>query len=398
MLKTAKVCFLCTAIIAVNQNVNAADIRLNGFASVGGGMVVDSGISRNHITGAENEATYTADAPTSGVYGEDFSFRPDTNYGLQLTANMGNGLGVTGQITGNGGEDFDAVVSWAYLSYKFNENYSVNIGRQRLPNFYYSDFIDVGYTYHWIRPPNTLVNTDGDSFEGFKFRANWPVGSWDVASEIYYGSESLSVVIETGTTTVNVHDIVGVTLKASNDWFSLRYTGRTLDVVLPDNPLSIAFQEATEDNPLGVDFHGIAANVNVGSVFAVAEWTTSLPDYNLYSFAEYSGVGDQTGWYISAGARFGSLTPHITYGEKETDYVGLPVLGPLAGGESHYTRSSNTLTVGLRWDFRPSVSFKIEYETVSDDSDAYFQDQAGGFGFGTPDEVDLISFSFDTIF
>jgi len=360
---------------------------------------LDSGVQRDHLLisstgGSEVPATFTADAATQGVYNEDWSFRPDSNYGLQITANLGDGLSATGQITGNGGLDFDAVVSWAYLSYEFNENYTLMVGRQRMPLFFYSDFIDVAYAYHWIRPPTTLANGEGDTVEGIKLRGTWVVGSWDISSDVYYGASSSEITRESGTFTVESNDLVGLVLKAGSDWLTLRATYLSSNAVISGNPIVDFLGEGTRDSPLESVFYGLAAQMNFGPAFMVAEWTENKNEDNYLAFAEIGGIEDTTGWYVSAGARFGNWTPHITYGETETDYRG----EPLSGGESNFTGGFSSITLGLRWDFHPSASFKIEYETRSDDSDDYFQNTAGGFGYGTRYEADVISFSFDTIF
>ncbi|BFM07963.1 hypothetical protein [Halioxenophilus aromaticivorans] len=390
-------------VVALAQTANAADVRLNGFMSVGAGKLLNSGTSRDHLStlllagvetgGGESPATYTADAATQGIYNEDLSFRPDSNYGLQITAALGDGLSATGQITGNGGENFDAVVSWAYLSYTFNDNYTLMVGRQRMPLFYYSDFIDVGYAYHWIRPPTTLAASEGDTIEGIKLRGTWLAGDWDISSDIYYGASKQEINRGGSQYTVESVDTGGFALKASNGTITLRASMLDSSAIISGNPLVQAFNQGTRDNPLQNTFYGLAAHINIANAFVVSEWTRNDNKENYLALFEVSGSEDTTGWYISAGARFGKVTPHITYGENESNYKGETLLG-----ESQFTGGFSSVTIGLRWDFHSSAAFKMEYETRSDDSDDYFQNSAGGFGYGDGYEADLISFSFDAIF
>ena len=47
-----------------------------------------------------------------------------------------------------------------------NAEWSAKAGRQRLPRFRYSDFLEVGHAYPWLRPPHavytaTFSNDDG---------------------------------------------------------------------------------------------------------------------------------------------------------------------------------------------------------------------------------------------
>ncbi len=396
--------FSCLSIaLSLMGNSHAADVRLNGFMSVGTGKLLDSGTSRSHLStlalfgvesgGSEAPATYTADASTQGIYNDDLSFRPDSNYGLQITAALGDGLSATGQITGNGGEDFDAVVSWAYLSYEFNENYTLMVGRQRMPLFFYSDFIDVGYTYHWIRPPTTLAASEGDTIEGLKVRGTWLAGNWDISSDIYYGASKQEIQREAGEYTVESVDTAGFALKASNGTITLRASLLNSNSIISGNPLVQVFNQGTRDNPLESTFYGLAAQLNLGTFFVVSEWTQNDNKENYLAQFEVSGSEDTTGWYLSTGARFGDLTTHITYGENETNYT-----GETFTGETEYVGGFSSVIVGLRWDFHNSASFKLEYESRTDDSDSYFQNSAGGFGYGDRYQADLVSFSVDTIF
>lgn len=59
----------------------------------------------------------------------------------------GENLSVTGQLVARG-DTSEVKAEWLYLSYQFNPNLRINVGRQRMPLFLYSDYMDVGYAYH----------------------------------------------------------------------------------------------------------------------------------------------------------------------------------------------------------------------------------------------------------
>jgi len=388
---------LTTAIIAagsiLGSGAQAADLRINGFLSVVGGLTTSEGVARNKFTGAESKATYVADGPTGGVYDDDISFKPDSNFGLQVSSNLGDGLSVTGQLTGSGGEDFDTNVAWAYISYDLNDNWNLQAGRQRLPLFFYSDFLDVGYAYHWTRTPQVLPGAFSDTFEGVKLAWMHSSDNWDWRASIYGGAGDTSE----GDVGIKTKDVLGATLKASNDWLQLRATYSMNDLVI-DSPNSTFFTrngvaQATDDNPLGYTFAGIGAHMTFDSVFVVTEYAFSEIEEVFAPDNSVVGADGTIGWYISSGIRLGNLTPHITYGVSEATFSQeTPSL------DTDSENASTTITLGVRWDFHPSAAFKAEFSTREDDSDDALQNDFGFFGNGEQNKVDVFTVGFDVIF
>ena len=118
---------------ALAVNVNAADIRWNGFASVAGGI---STSTAKRSDGQENELY---------GYDSDFNFRPETKLALQASSDLGNGLSVTAQAIARGADAYTMEMEWAFVTYEFGDSNRVNVGRMRIPFFMYSDYLDVGY-------------------------------------------------------------------------------------------------------------------------------------------------------------------------------------------------------------------------------------------------------------
>ena len=359
-------------------------ISINGFASIVAGMTLNEG------TWADNQtkAKFNADQANAGIYDDDLGFSPDSMYGLQIGVDLGDGLKLTGQITGNGGSEYDAKVSWAYLTYELDENWTVLAGRQRLPLFFYSDFSDVAYAYHWIRIP-TEVNVPVDTLDGVQLRYETNFGDWDARVQAYTGtSESSSEFFgEFG-----LKDSLGFVFYANNDWLQLRAT------VLDTNFYADALESNGQgsDDPVGVLFSGLAAHMDFGTYFVVAEMTNSKFDDALVG----SGTESVDSYYVSAGYRINSLTPHITYSASEEelvnavnadnfDGVNLSTLVPIGDA----TRKRESITLGLRWDFHPKAAMKAEYQMRSDKSD-----QAVTDADGDRLETDLLTVGIDVTF
>ncbi|MAZ86759.1 MAG: hypothetical protein CL693_03895 [Cellvibrionaceae bacterium] len=376
----------CLLAATIATSAQAADIRFNGFASVVAGMTTSEGsaIVRNAMNPAiiegTTDATFVADNPSSGVYDDDISFKPDTIFGLQVSANLGSGLTVTGQFTGAGGEDFDANVAWAYISYELSDSWTLVAGRQRLPFFFYSDFLDVGYAYHWMRPPvETQVAVD--TLDGIQFRHEGSAGSWDTRVQLYGGvSDNDS---ETLGDEVNLENAVGAVFYASNDWLQLRATHMVTDFYL--DAAGEIFGQG-EDDTVDADFTGFAAHMTLGNGFIVAEYVT----YEFDDAIQPVGWTTYEGAYISGGYRIGDFTPHITF-STENQEVEDSVYA--AAGLTDGDDSSDSITLGVRWDFHPQAAFKVEYQARSDESD----DNIEAY-YGDRNEVDVVSVGFDVIF
>ena len=378
---------LAAAVVFASVGVNAADVRLNGFASVVGGMTLSEGeLSNGEL------ATFVADDPSGGVYDDDLSFRPDSVFGLQISADLGDGLSVTGQITGNGGEDFDANVAWAYITYEFTPNWSVSLGRQRTQLFYYSDFLDVGYAYHWIRPP-TETNVPIDTTEGVTFNYFGSLGNWDNQFSLYGGTAEA---ISPNVGPIGVKNSFGLVAKTSSDWLQLRASYNSGEFYADTLVIPLFGVDQGEDNPVDQTFYGLAAHFTFGN-------TSLITEAMQYEFEDaLFGIGwtKFSGAYASLTHRIGSVTPHITYSVQEQelegaiylpDYTNLDLTQAVPIGDA--TEKSESITVGIRWDFHRAAAFKLEYQTRSDKSDAVVLATKGEAA-----EVDVVSAGIDVTF
>jgi hypothetical protein len=89
-----------------------AEVNISGFASVVAGQVLEgSGVAEFDLG-----PTFLADYPLVGAYDEDISFKPDTLFGIQFSADLLEGLTATAQVVSRGADDFSASFEWAYLS------------------------------------------------------------------------------------------------------------------------------------------------------------------------------------------------------------------------------------------------------------------------------------------
>lgn len=362
----------------LSGNSFAADsYRFNGFLSAAGGKTLD------------DDDTRRVDWPSNGVYDEDIDFRPDTILGVQLQFNVNDRLRATGQLVSRGGDGYGTGAEWAYASYKVDESLTLHAGRKRAPFYLYSDYLDVGYTYHWIRPPMEVYGDPFTSYDGFSANYQRAVASWDMASGFYAGSETYKDTTDSIDLSFDVKNILGGFVTFSNDIFTLRanyFTGMvslSFDEHLLEGGDS-PFEGITFYLPAGtpikedsrVNFWGGAIKADNGSLFAIAEYTKT----------DLNPMGDFDNYYVSIGARITDFTPHLTYSNRLAEDVA-------TDAEKSET---SAVTVGLRWDFAPDIAFKLEYQQVTEDEPVGYAGNLDADGLA--DDVDLISFGVDLIF
>ena len=320
--KAFKLTLMAAAVGLASGSVQAVDIRIDGFASAVYGQTLDKD------EGSLVDAKYDHEA----------NYQADSIYGIQFRADLTEGLSATAQVLGKGAEDFDAKLAWAYLTYQVNDNFTVKAGRQRLPYFMYSDFLDVGYAYHWVAPPSEVYELGGfDNIDGvnLEYYSDWgPVIS------------RFNVIVGASTTTAGDLDLSSddhwvISWNMNWDWLTFQATysesivtveginlvgdglGETYaEAVSASNPSLggasfIDFGAAPTLTPQQLDsldmdndkghFAGIGLAADWGTFFAVAEITETGVDNAPLN-------ADKDSWYLSAGFRTGKFTYSLTYG------------------------------------------------------------------------------------
>ncbi|MEF3019424.1 hypothetical protein V3478_33245, partial [Pseudomonas aeruginosa] len=64
------------------------------------------------------------------------------------------------QITARTLQDQHVKLEWAYVTYAPTPEWKLQVGRKRIPLYYYSDFQDVGFAYNTVRPSPDVYGWD----------------------------------------------------------------------------------------------------------------------------------------------------------------------------------------------------------------------------------------------
>lgn len=351
---------------------NVEEITINGFGSVIASQTLDS-----------DEMLYGNDS--------DLSFQEESRFALQVTAPVGRNFSATAQIITRGSEDFDPDFEWAYLSYAATDNLTVMAGRQRFNIYKYSSYVDVGYAYHWIRPPQGVYSLPFNSGNGLGFLYSRALDDVEISITYKYLGENISDYVPSGLTGV---EPAPFEIKMSHllnlgyswaDWDygvnyglvpELSYEPQefdTLDTVLTgffglDETAAQAVMEGVRVEDVAVTFWGGYAGYDPGPWFVLAEYT-------YYEFDQANAFSDQESSYISAGIRVRNFTVHATYGiDKNTpsSEIYKTITNPdlsrfLKEAVSRQEEDSKTVSIGIRWEIESGVAFKADFTRYDDD-------------------------------
>ena len=353
----------------------SAEIAFNGFATFAGGLT-------------------SSDDETLQGYDNDLSFDQDSKLAIQAQGNLGEGLTAVAQIMAKGSEDWDAKLTWAYIGWEATENVKFLFGRQRLPFYAYSDSLDVSYAYHWITPPAGVYNLPFDSIDGVGMIVNNQFGSVDSTVQAVVGRNTQSETVGDSTQETDISNFVSLNWSLSYDWVTFRvgYSGgdvstelsqidpiiagwnalREADPSIPDFTAQISSDDGNDSG----EFIGTGFNIDYNDFIIIAEYTEFGLEGSFLQDSEES-------YFLSFGKRFGTVTPHITYGVDETTPSiphfldsGLPPAGTSTQVDTlvAYTKGlfqatnddSDYITLGVRWDFHDAAAFKAEYTMFND--------------------------------
>lgn len=356
-----------------------ADVQINGFANLIGGMTLD-----------DNETVYD--------YDSDFSFDPASVFGLQVRGEVSDKLSATAQLVGRGKDDYDADFEWAYMTYAVNNNTNISAGRLRMPLFKYSSSLDIGYSYHWLTPPDAVYGIDFNNIDGVRIGYSNFSGDWEYGVQLTAGRVETDTTISGTPASLELENVVAVSFELTRDWFSARtLVGRgktSAENVQFDTFIAGMAQFAPLIPAAASSATGFSVDEDTGNFFEVA---VDIDKYDWFVGAEFtqtevdgSVIADNKAWYVTAGMRFGKFTPHITYeveeadnadqlalvaalpssistGDQVTDATWSAIYQGAAGIATQQKFEVSAVTAGLRYDVEPGFALKVDVTWYSDD-------------------------------
>jgi hypothetical protein len=359
-----KLNWVIVAVLVTTTFNSHAQIQFNGFASIISGVTTSSD---DRLYGFDNT----------------LDFKQGSLFAVQASTDLAASLGVTAQIIARGENDWEPKFEWAYLSYDASENFRLLAGKQRVPFYMYSDFLDVSYAYSWITPPPGVYSLVFDSFNGFGAIYTDQFGAIDTSFHAIYGSNDDEFTLLGMGVQPKFKHLYGGAFTLSRDWLTVRTAYFQAEMNIPVSslaPLVAGWQQA--------GFTDIANMIEVaqdtGRFFELGVQI----DYNDYLLlGEFTNLtlkntplGDQESYYILLGKRMDDLLFYLTYGgdknTKDNFVAGVPtglapsldfLINTTEGLIISQRTKSDYFTFGARWDFHPSAALKFEYTQFNDD-------------------------------
>ena len=334
---------------------HAFDQKLSGFGTIAAGQTFGACTQATTTAFVDPCTRFIADWAHAGVYTPDISARPESHVGVQWTGTFTDALSATAQGVGRLTAGTKADLEWAYLTDKIDSSWTLQVGRKRLPLYYYSDFQDVGYAYAMIRPSSDVYGWDVVNYNGANLDFSHNYGDWSVHASLYGGAEDsrknkYSTLVSEDPLDVKWKDIVGGSVEVSRDWLTLRasYTQSKIQI---DDKLAGGAQVLPSGAMTGrQDFYGVAAIVDYGDWLGRAELAAADRGDQGYK-ARFM--------YVNAGRRFGDFTPMLQYSQYfERSTV----------GADYVPIHNRTLSAEVRYEVTRSSDLKLQFDRDIDTS------------------------------
>lgn len=325
---------------------NEDRLRISGFMSAG-------------LTKASQ------DVEASGiVYKDEFTFDPDSMVGLQFDFRISEDFSATVQTVAKGAEDWGVDAEWAFLKYQPSSNWYARAGRLRLPLYLYSESLEVGHAYPWVRPPIGFYQTVISAFEGADLFYSLETAGWSHDFQTFVGTNKQKASQGGDEFDVSITDLYGVNYTLSKGSWLMRL-GYTQFV-------------------FGIDFIDLdeaAKLYNAAFKYENDTWLVSA-EYGLREPEEGTVLGaDLETAGLTLGYRFGQWMPYAVA-------VSTSTLNDTPQNAEH----SRASTIGVRYDVNSNVAIKMQSEHFH-----HFDGTSGPFQ-SAEEPVDIYSFVVDAVF
>lgn len=335
-------------------------------------MALDQGdyVFNGFGTAAVSRIGGVGDAKSYGFEGRTTdSWRGDQLSRLagQLSYGLTDKLSATVQTVAKTQQDtWKLKLESAYLAYEANDQLTFRAGRLRPGVYMFSETLDVGYSYPWLRLPDEVYSQfPVSSFEGgdVLYKIPTPLGSLDLQFQYGQATDRKVYINQVDDEwDLDIKEMVDAAIALNTDSFgTFRYGYSEGNVSVNGSA------------PAKGKFTSIGHRYDNGTIVTNAE--------AIKRRASGSG-GNTKAFYVMAGYRVGDFLPHVTYAQTDVTNEG----------------RQSSWAYGLNYSLTPTVTLKGEYKRVDSTK--------GQSGVFTPDytaarstyDGDVISVGFDFIF
>lgn len=292
---------------------------------------------------------------------DELNFLQDFRAGLNVVTPMTDQFSATIQLIARGREnDLRTMVEWGLITWQPVSEFSVQVGKIKMPNWLISDYLDVGLLYPWVRPPVEVYRWNPiTAFLGGRagYSFNLGVSNWNLNLEVYGGAADVNAPTAVNSIEGSGRDLVGGVVRLSNEEFLFRVSGarERLDLDLRSPT------EVTDPATNLTSTQEFVTPLNLGTAkFLSAGFKMDYLDILIYSemaglWADEDGLIEHAlGWYVTLGYYFWQrrILPHFTYAKVQENKSQL----------SPGTQWSTNL--GIKYFLTDSVAVKFDWTHI----------------------------------
>jgi hypothetical protein len=293
----------------------------------------------------------------------DGSFKRDSVLGAQVDAQFTPELSATVQAkvapSMRNDRTWDVSASWAFASWRPNNDWLLRAGKLRIPVYLSSENMDVGQSYDFARLPTEMYSiAPTTDVTGLYITRNWTLSASELTVDVYSGQAKVWIRVASRDTGVGFYDynthVSGSVLTWRADDTMLRFGWHhagTKSIDGPQNPQSVAYVPTP-----GTGFYNVTSFTNriVNDILTVGfdqrlpnNWRVMLELER--NFQHDTDLGANTaGGYLALLKTLDRWTPYVAVSKLKTvgaparlreavnqiDPASLvPVVGPTAAGQ-----------------------------------------------------------------
>lgn len=355
-----------------------------------------SGFGTGALTYADTRHAEFARPNQAEGSSRDFRTGIDSNLGLQADMPVNSWLSLTAQglVRKDAEAGYGAELTWAFAKFRLSDELSVRVGRVGLPVFMISDYRNVGYANHMLRPPTEVYSqVIFNSVDGLDLTWQRSFGDTSVTSQLAYGT--LETLVPGG-----VHakgkQTVALNVSVEHGPFTVRAGHARTKITIADSTSLNALIAGLRAAGAGYRFAQLpvlAAEIEAkdkqgtfNSLGLTMDWNDIVVQTEYAKRTNESYINDTTSWYLMGGYRIGSFMPYVSHAELKIDSpivntvpaacpagypaACTPTMQQLGAGVRRLPNAGtgqgeqSTSSFGVRWDFASSVALKAQIDRV----------------------------------
>lgn len=336
-------------------SAHAVDVQLHGFGTAG----VAKSDSRYPVNDIGND-------------GPRPIFERDTRFGLNVSAKLSDRWDMSSQFITKANSHEPITAQYFFARLQATSQLAIRAGRLLAPTWLFSEQIEVGLTYPWIRLPYEVYNLNPLRFyDGLSIAWNQSLGDWSMILEVEGGTSCYKQqnFNQTLLNAVTMPEMVGANLTFTDDKHVMvraSYATALINGILTLTSVGATVTPGTVVNTITTTTTMNAERghlISVGGKFEFANFLLITEAARRIITGNYLSTGNAA--YGTLGYRFGDFMPFASV-SWQGNLTGTGWVDPEATPTNILSLLDNQMTIsgGVNYRFSPSIVWKLQYDNV----------------------------------